>query len=59
MSALDVPPLSKSQWSPECAICKKSVPLEERKADEYGQAIHEKCYVSSVTEKEPRLLSLC
>ena len=58
MSALPVPPLSKSQWSPECAICKKSVKLEESKADENGRAIHEDCYVSSVTENKPPLLSL-
>jgi hypothetical protein len=59
MSALPVPPLSKSQWSPECAICKECVKLEESKADEYGQAVHGACYVAKITEKEPPLLSLC
>jgi hypothetical protein len=59
MSALPVPPLSKSEWSPECAICRKSVKLEESKADEYGQAVHEACYVAKITEKKPSLLSLC
>ena len=58
MSPSPAQPLSESQWSPECAICKKSVKLEESKADENGQAIHEDCYVSSVTEKKPPLLSL-
>jgi hypothetical protein len=59
MSPSPAQPLSESQWSPECVICKKSVKLEESKADEYGQAIHEECYVSSVTEKKPTFLSLC
>jgi hypothetical protein len=59
MSPFPAQPLSESQWSPECVICKKSVTLEESKADENGQAIHEDCYVSSVTEKKPPLLSLC
>jgi hypothetical protein len=36
------------QWRPECVICKESVKLEESKANEYGQAIHEKCYVSEL-----------
>jgi hypothetical protein len=40
-------------------ICKKSVKLEESKADEYGQAIHGDCYVAKLTEKKPPLLSLC
>ncbi len=40
---------SRSHWHPECAICKESVPLEESKADEYGQAVHEECYVSKLT----------
>jgi hypothetical protein len=48
-----------SPWSPECVICKKSVKLEESKADEYGQAIHEECYVSRLAAKKPPLLSLC
>ena len=33
---------------PECVICKESVKLEESKANEYGQAIHEECYVSEL-----------
>ena len=33
---------------PECVICKESVRLEESKANEYGQAIHEECYVSGL-----------
>ena len=28
-----------------CAICKKPVNLTESKADEYGQVVHEDCYV--------------
>jgi hypothetical protein len=53
MSPSPAQPLYESPWSPECAICKKSVKLEESKADENGQAIHEECYVSSVTGKKP------
>lgn len=59
MSVLRVSPLSKSQWSPECVLCKKHVKLEESKADEYGQAVHGECYVAKLTEKKPPLLSLC
>jgi hypothetical protein len=35
-------------YRPKCALCKKSVKLEESKTDEYGQAVHEKCYVSKL-----------
>jgi len=40
---------SQGQWRPECSICKKSVTLEESKADEDGQAIHGECYVAKLT----------
>ena len=59
MSPSPAQPLSESQWSPECVICKKSVKLEESKADEYGQAIHGDCYVAKLTEKKLPPLSLC
>jgi len=39
------------QWRPECVLCKESVELEESMSDEYGQAIHEDCYVSTVIRK--------
>ena len=58
MSPSPAQPLSESQWSPECVICKKSVKLEESKADEYGQAIHEECYVSTLVRKKPVSVSL-
>ena len=45
--------------NPECVICKTFVNLEQSKADEYGQAVHEDCYVSRLTEKKPPFLSLC
>lgn len=45
--------ISQGQWRPKCVICKELVSLEESKADEDGQAIHENCYVSKLTEKEP------
>jgi hypothetical protein len=58
MSVLRVPPLSEPQWSPECVLCKKSVKLEESKADEYGQAVHGECYVAKLMENNPPLMSL-
>ena len=41
------------QWRPEGAICRESVILEESKVNEHGQAMHEDCYVSQLTEKDP------
>lgn len=35
----------------ECAICRECVTLEESKADECGQPVHEECYVSRVAGK--------
>ena len=40
-------------WRPDCVICKESVSLEESKADEYGQAVHEECYLSKLTKQQP------
>jgi len=40
--------LLEGQWRPECVICKESVMLEESKANEYGQSVHEECYVSGL-----------
>jgi hypothetical protein len=59
MSPSPAQPLSEPQWSPECVICKKSVKLEESKADECGQAVHGECYFAKITEEKPPLLSLC
>ena len=42
-----------NDWRPQCVICQRSVELEESKTDEYGQAIHEECYVSGLTRKKP------
>jgi len=36
---------------PHCAICKQTVHLTESKTDEYGQAVHEDCYVSMLAAK--------
>jgi hypothetical protein len=44
--------ISEGQWRPQCVICRESVQLEESKADERGQAIHEACYVSQLVEKK-------
>ena len=43
--------ISEGQWRPQCVICRESVQLEESKADERGQAIHEECYVSKLVGK--------
>ena len=45
---------AKEDWRPRCAICKQSVNLTESKADEYGRAVHENCYVSMLVSKKPR-----
>jgi hypothetical protein len=34
-----------TQWLPNCRICNDPVLLETSKTDEYGQAVHEECYV--------------
>jgi hypothetical protein len=34
-----------------CRICRKPVPVETAKTDWEGQAIHEECYVISVSQK--------
>jgi hypothetical protein len=46
--------MSYEGWLPRCAICKQSVNLTESKADEYGRAVHESCYVSTLVSKKPR-----
>ena len=43
-----------SQWRPECDICKETVKLEESRADEDGQSVHEECYVSDLLGNELR-----
>ena len=42
---------SHGPWRPECVICKEPVSLEQSKADERGQAVHEDCYVSQLNRK--------
>ena len=49
--------MSNQRWLPRCAICKRTVNLNLSKADEYGRAVHEECYVSLLLRKEPGLLS--
>jgi len=49
--------MSYEGWLPQCAICKQSVNLNVSKADEYGRAVHEACYVSRLIQKEPRFLA--
>ena len=38
---------------PICSLCNKPVPLETSRADEYGKAVHEGCYLLKVTGKKP------
>ena len=45
----------KFAWLPRCAICRQSVNLEDSKADEFGRAVHEDCYVLMLTSKMPRI----
>jgi hypothetical protein len=40
-----------TQWLPSCRICNDPVLLETSKADEYGQAVHEECYVLNLSLK--------
>ena len=35
-----------------CWLCNKEIPLEIAKTDEYGQAIHEDCYLLRLHLKE-------
>ena len=46
-----VQPFEEKSYRPPCVVCKESVKLEECKADEHGQAVHEECYVSGLMEK--------
>jgi hypothetical protein len=39
------------QWLPSCRICNDPVLLETSKTDEYGQAVHEECYVLNLSLK--------
>src|ERR1700737_3640557 len=40
-----------TQWLPSCRICNDPVLLETSKTDEYGQAVHEECYVLDLSLK--------
>ena len=46
--------MSYDGWLPLCAICKQPVSLESSKTDEYGSAVHEECYVSTLVAKKLR-----
>lgn len=41
-------------WRPRCAICRQTVSLEDCKANEYGQAIHEHCYVTHLVGSQKK-----
>jgi hypothetical protein len=40
-----------THWLPSCRICNDPVLLETSKTDEYGQAVHEGCYVLNLSLK--------
>ena len=48
--ALEEEPLAR------CHICDRAVPLETSKADEYGRAVHEDCYVDRLVLNSPAAL---
>jgi hypothetical protein len=50
-------PMREENVLPQCPICKKAVPLETAKADEYGRAIHEQCYLLKVCLEDATTLS--
>ena len=41
-----------------CNICCKTASLENCKTDEFGQPVHEDCYVSRLTKKKPFALKV-
>lgn len=50
--------MSYEGWLPRCSICKQSVNLNVSKADEFGRAVHENCYVSLlIPKKKPPFLA--
>ncbi len=36
---------------PNCALCERPVQLETSKADEFGRAVHEECYVLKISSR--------
>ncbi|HVI08425.1 MAG TPA: hypothetical protein VND65_09040 [Candidatus Binatia bacterium] len=55
MMAQQFPPLSWRgpvlSWEPTCVICGHAVPLESANSDEYGNTVHEDCYVSEIASR--------
>ena len=45
-------PAPASRWHPTCCICNQPVLLETSKTDDYGQTIHEGCYVLKLKLKQ-------
>ena len=44
--------MSYVNWVPRCVICRESVNLTASRADEYGRAVHENCYVRKLLSKK-------
>jgi hypothetical protein len=42
------------RWRPQCAFCTQTVCLEDCKANEYGQAVHEHCYVTRLVGSQEK-----
>ena len=47
------------ETDPHCVICEQAVDLTESKADEYGQAVHEDCYVSRLVSQKVHARADC
>jgi hypothetical protein len=45
-------PYRRVQRFPICPLCKEPVEINTAKTDDYGNAVHEECYVMSLTRKD-------
>jgi hypothetical protein len=61
MNLLSLPQISEDRttvrhrsFDPLCLLCTQPVSLENSKTEEHGLAIHEECYVLSLTRQRPR-----
>ena len=41
-------------WLPACIVCKQSADLCQSKTDEFGRAVHEDCYASTLVSRKAR-----
>jgi hypothetical protein len=51
-------PLHSLSFDPPCALCNRSVPLEDAVTEEHGLAIHEACYLRKLgVQRAPSVLA--